>query len=115
MGHADRLDAVARHPRRGADESPEGRRGGSGISLYANGQLLTSVTDGTYRGARIGISAGAFSANYDGGFDNFAVYTGSCINPAQPLEAASPGGESRSVHRRVWFRPEVAARRARAF
>jgi hypothetical protein len=52
---------------------------GSHIALYANGQFLTATSDSTYTGSMLGLEAATGSANFDGRFDNFTVYTGSCI------------------------------------
>ena len=52
---------------------------GSNIKVYANGHLLGSVNDGTYRGTWSGLVSEAWSGYFDGRFDNFALYTGGCI------------------------------------
>jgi hypothetical protein len=70
-------------------------RSGTGISLYVNGQPVGGTTDSTHTGAGLGIAADAFSANFDGRFDNFAVYTGACAGAANtqaPNSAASLEG-----------------------
>ncbi len=54
-------------------------RVGAGISLYANNQLLASLSDSTYGGTWHGMAAGAFDSTFEGRFDNFALYTGNCI------------------------------------
>ncbi len=64
-------------------------RSGDNITLYANGQLLTTIYDGTYRGTELGMASDAYSASFDGRFDNFALYTGSCINAAAPVISQS--------------------------
>lgn len=56
-------------------------RNGSAITIYANNQLLNTVSDNTYHGTRVGMMAG-FVIQYetfDQRFDNFKLYTGSCI------------------------------------
>ena len=56
---------------------------GSTINAYANGQLLASVTDGTYTGSRyIGLVVFSNQPNLDIRFDNFTVYSSSCPGPA---------------------------------
>jgi uncharacterized repeat protein (TIGR01451 family) len=52
---------------------------GNDITVYANGQKLGSVNDGYYHGSWIGMTSEAYSGYFDGRFDNFAVYTGSCV------------------------------------
>ena len=52
---------------------------GSNIKVYANGQYLGSVDDGTYRGTWSGFASEAYTGYFDGRFDNFSMYTGSCI------------------------------------
>jgi hypothetical protein len=47
-------------------------RQGANITLYANNQLLTMVCDS--------LEAANGAANFDGRFDNLAVYTGACID-----------------------------------
>jgi uncharacterized repeat protein (TIGR01451 family) len=55
-------------------------RKGASIELYANDQLLATLSDGTYNGSLLGVEAGTVPANFDGRFDNFVVYTGNCID-----------------------------------
>ena len=55
-------------------------RKGASIELYANDQLLTTISDSTYTGSLLGVSAATVPANFDGRFDNFTVYTGACID-----------------------------------
>ncbi len=52
---------------------------GNNIAVYANNKLLGSVNDGYYHGTWIGMTSSANTAFFDGRFDNFAVYTGSCV------------------------------------
>jgi hypothetical protein len=61
-------------------------RNGASINAYANGQLLASVSDGTYTGSRyVGLVVFSFDQpNVDIRFDDFAVYPSSC-----PVIAAS--------------------------
>jgi uncharacterized repeat protein (TIGR01451 family) len=54
-------------------------RVGNDIAVYANNKLLGSVYDSSYHGTWIGLTSSANTAYFDGRFDNFAVYTGSCI------------------------------------
>ena len=55
-------------------------RSGPNITLYINGTQVGSTWDGTYTGTWLGMESEAFSANFDGRFDNFVVYSGACIN-----------------------------------
>jgi hypothetical protein len=64
-------------------------RSGASIALYVNETLVGSTSDGVYTGTWLGIKAGAAAANFDGRFDNFAVYGGDCTNPSADL--MSPG------------------------
>jgi len=48
-------------------------RRGAEIALYANGEQVGQVTDGTLGQGTAGVAAGAFGANYDARFDNFAL------------------------------------------
>ena len=66
---------------------------GASINAYANGQLLASVTDGTYTGSRY-IGLGVFSydqPNVDIRFDNFSVYPTTCQGSTASLGDASVG------------------------
>ena len=69
-------------------------RNGSLIKAYANDQLLTSVTDGTFTGARhVGLIVSSYSQpNVDVRFDNFSV-CGS-VTTASTLTVAGEGTES---------------------
>ena len=49
------------------------------IRLYANSYLIGQTNDYTYSGTRVGMVSDAFTENYDGRFDNFAVTKGVCI------------------------------------
>ncbi len=49
---------------------------GSNIKVFANGHLLGSADDGSYRGTLSGLVSEAWSGYFDGRFDNFALYTG---------------------------------------
>jgi hypothetical protein len=62
-------------------------RNGASIKAYANGQLLASVTDGTYTGSRfIGLVVFSFDQpDVDIRFDNFTVYPISCTGANSPL------------------------------
>jgi hypothetical protein len=55
-------------------------RKGASIELYANDQLLTTISHSTYTGSLLGVAAATVPANFDGRFDNFTVYTGACID-----------------------------------
>ena len=77
-------------------------REGASIALYANDQLLTTVSDSTYTGSLLGVEAGTVPVDFDGRFDNFAVYTGTCINaPAAGLasDRAVPFVNNGTKHR----------------
>ncbi len=51
-------------------------RSGGEITLYVNHQYLASLTDTTYTGTFVGIMSESFATpNFDGRFDNLAVYT----------------------------------------
>ncbi len=54
-------------------------RNGSTIAIYANNTLLTSKTDSTYQGTEVGMISGAFDYYFDQRFDNFIMYTGTCV------------------------------------
>lgn len=66
---------------------------GVNITVYANGQLLGSVNDGYYQSSWVGMAIEGYDDYYDTRFDNFALYTGSCIglnsNPILPSIHAS--------------------------
>jgi hypothetical protein len=48
---------------------------GNTLTLYANGQVLASVTDDSLTGGDVGLIAGTFDqAGNDARFDNFVVY-----------------------------------------
>jgi uncharacterized repeat protein (TIGR01451 family) len=52
---------------------------GSIIKLYANGQIIGTVNDGSYRGSWLGMATEAWSAYFEGHYDNFILYSGDCI------------------------------------
>ena len=56
------------------------RRSGAEISIYANGQLLTSISDDSFTGLRyVGLTANSISQpNLDVRFDNFTIYPLTC-------------------------------------
>jgi uncharacterized repeat protein (TIGR01451 family) len=54
-------------------------RSGSSITLYANGQYIGGTTDGTYGGGGMAVFVDGYSADFDGRFDNFEVYTNTCV------------------------------------
>lgn len=81
-----------------ATNSIKVERNGASIKAYANGQLLASVTDGTYTGSRyIGLAVFSYDQpNVDIRFDNFTVYSIDCgtVNSASGTtngSQASPG------------------------
>jgi len=81
-------------------------RNGTSINAYANGQLLASVTDGTYTGPRyIGLVVFSYDQpNVDIRFDNFTVYPTDCSGANTALSDASggstvPGQRYLDVHR----------------
>jgi len=49
-------------------------RNGNNIKVYANGQLLSSLYDDTYRGTLVGMTSEAYTGYFDGRFDNFILY-----------------------------------------
>ena len=53
--------------------------GSDGIALYANGQYIGGTEMLRYGGSVIGLWAERYSRDFDGRFDNFAVYTKTCI------------------------------------
>ena len=67
-------------------------RNGSLIKVYANGQLLTSISDGSYTGLRrVGLIAFSYAQhNVDVRFDNFKVYDVACESIATTLSMAGP-------------------------
>ena len=68
-------------------------REGDSIKAYANGQLLASVTDGTYVGDRnLGLVVFSYSSapNIDIRFDNFTVNSPGCGAASAALNASSP-------------------------
>lgn len=67
-------------------------RNGASISAYANGDLLTQLTDDTYMGSLdLGLIAISYNdPNVDILFDNFAVYSLNCVTAPSPL--GSQGG-----------------------
>lgn len=69
-------------------------RNGSLIRAYANGQLLTSVSDGSYTGSRhVGLFVGSYDQpNVDARFDNFTVYHVTCGAGATARSGASAAG-----------------------
>ena len=76
---------------------------GSLIQAYANGQLLTSVSDSTYGGSRrIGLVVSTYSlSNVDARFDDFTVYPVGCGADASASshvnKAPSGGAEERNL------------------
>jgi len=74
-------------------------RNGATINVYANSQLLTSVSDGTYVGLRhTGVIAFSYDQpNVDARFDNFAV---NALNCGASAAQAKPSGASGQAH---WF------------
>lgn len=65
-------------------------RNGAQIALYANGQLLTTVSDASLRGnLRVGLAASSYEqANVDARFDNFRVCS---VTGGASLGSMSPG------------------------
>jgi hypothetical protein len=65
-------------------------RNGSRIRAYANGQLLTSITDGTYTGqTQVGLIVTSYGEpNVDIRFDDFTVYPVTCGATATALGGA---------------------------
>lgn len=55
-------------------------RKGSSIKVYVNNQLLGTVTDGTYKGTRVGMAVEAYSGTFDGRFDNFLLSSSDCLD-----------------------------------
>jgi hypothetical protein len=53
-------------------------RSGDGILLYANGQYIGGAMDDLYHGGGIGLWAERYSEDFDGRFDNLAIYTNTC-------------------------------------
>ena len=70
-------------------------RHGASINAYANGQLLASVTDGTYTGSLyIGLVVLSYNQrNVDIRFDNFTVYPTTCPAPAAALSVTNGASE----------------------
>jgi hypothetical protein len=69
-------------------------RNGAMINVYANGQLLTSLSDSTYVGLRhTGVIDFSYDQpNVDARFDNFAVYALNCgASAAQAQPSGAPG------------------------
>lgn len=54
-------------------------RNGATISIYANDLLLNTVSSSTHIGTLLGMASGAYDYFYDQRFDNFKLFTGSCI------------------------------------
>jgi hypothetical protein len=61
-------------------------RSGSTIKIYANNQLLNTLTSSSYQGTLLGMASGAYDHFFDQRFDNFALYTDPCIG-AQSITA----------------------------
>lgn len=68
-------------------------RNGASINAYANGQLLASVIDSNYMGSRyVGLVAFSYDQpNVDIRFDNFTVYSSSCVGINSALSETSGG------------------------
>jgi uncharacterized repeat protein (TIGR01451 family) len=54
-------------------------RMGANITVYANGQVLGTASDGTYTGTWLGMAIESGYFVLDERFDNFILYTGTCI------------------------------------
>lgn len=69
------------------------KREGDLIEAYANGELLASVSDGSYTGMRyVGLFVGSYDVpNVDAMFDNFVVYPVTCN------QAADQSSEARRI------------------
>ena len=77
-------------------------RSGSVISLYVNGAEVGSASDGVYRGTWVGMEADSINANFEGRFDNFAVYTDACVHVVSVrAEAGAASFESQALERRL--------------
>jgi len=74
-------------------------RNGSLLEAYANGQLLTSVSEGSYTGSRhVGLVVSSYSErNVDVRFDNFAVYPVGCEVGSVTLGEAPQVSQGRGV------------------
>jgi uncharacterized repeat protein (TIGR01451 family) len=73
-------------------------RVGSNIKIYANGQILGSVDDGTYRGTWSGMASEAYNGYFDSRFDNFALYTGTCIGAQSVVLAKDQAASSDATY-----------------
>jgi hypothetical protein len=72
-------------------------RAGPNITVYANGQMLGAVSDGTYTGTSVGLAVEAYSAYFDGRFDNFALSSTGCLSTEATTQLFNHGASFESI------------------